>query len=115
MRIIVCGGRDYRDRNALFHALDRLHAKRGIGFLIVGGTSGADYLAWQWADERNVPCGVYNADWKEHGRAAGPIRNQRMLDDGKPDGVVAFPGGNGTADMIVRAKGAGLTVWEPVK
>lgn len=114
MRVIVCGGRDYRDRKAVFDALDRLQRKRGISFLIVGGTSGADYLAWQWADKRGVPCGVYNAEWKEHGRAAGPIRNQRMLDEGEPDGVVAFPGGTGTADMIERARRAGLAVWEPV-
>lgn len=114
MRVLVCGGRNFHDRRAVDDALDRLHQKRGIDFLIVGGTSGADYLAWQWAEGLGVPCGVYNAAWKEHGRRAGPLRNQRMLDDGKPDGVVAFPGGSGTADMITRARRVGLTVWEPL-
>jgi predicted polyphosphate/ATP-dependent NAD kinase len=37
------------------------------------------------------------------GKAAGIIRNQRMLDEGKPDLVIAFQGGDGTADMVRRA------------
>jgi predicted Rossmann-fold nucleotide-binding protein len=126
MRIIVCGGRRYSDRAAVFRILDRLHAKKGIDFLIQGSADGADYLAWQWADERDVPCGSYAADWDEidhpdaiiryrkgkpYNAAAGAIRNQRMIDKGKPDGVVAFPGGPGTADMIRRAQAAGIRVW----
>lgn len=113
MRILVCGGRDYRDRNAVFRALDALHRKRGISAIIQGGADGADYLAWQWADERCVRYETFNADWKTHRKAAGPIRNQQMIDEGKPDGVVAFPGGSGTADMIARAERAGLKVWRP--
>ena len=113
LRIIVCGGRDYRDRQAVFDALDRLHAKRGIDFLIQGVADGADYLAWQWANERGVPCGSYPAHWDEHGKRAGPIRNQKMIEEGKADGVVAFPGGAGTADLVRRAEAAGITVWRP--
>jgi hypothetical protein len=51
-------------------------------------------------------------DWKRHGPAAGPMRNQRMLDWG-PDLVVAFAGGKGTADMVRRARAAGVDVIEP--
>jgi hypothetical protein len=115
MRLIVCGGRTFRDRQAVFAALDRLHAKRGISFLIQGAADGADYLAWQWAEARGVPCGSYAANWQGEGRAAGTLRNQRMIDEGAADGVVAFPGGRGTADLIARAKRAGLKVWEPGK
>ena len=53
-------------------------------------------------------CDVYMADWDGLGRKAGPIRNQRMLDDGKPDLGIAFPGGRGTADMVRRAREAGV-------
>jgi hypothetical protein len=113
MRIIVCGGRDFRDRRAVFDALDLLHSKRGIDFLMQGAADGADYLAWQWANERGIPCGSYSAQWDVHGRRAGPIRNQEMIDEGEPDGVVAFPGGRGTADMIARAEKVGLKVWRP--
>jgi len=64
---------------------------------------------------------VYPADWKKYGKAAGPIRNQQMLDEGKPDLVVAIPykgKSKGTYDMIDRAVEANLpvgvlTVYQP--
>jgi len=52
---------------------------------------------------------VCHADWETHGRAAGPIRNEKML-TWKPDLVVAFPGGVGTADLVRRAEAAGVPV-----
>jgi len=52
------------------------------------------------------------ANWAELGRKAGPIRNQQMLDEGKPNLVVAFPGGRGTADIVRRARAAGIEVVE---
>ena len=54
----------------------------------------------------------FQADWNAHGRAAGPIRNKRMLMEGKPDLVVAFPGGRGTENMKKQAKDAGVPVRE---
>jgi hypothetical protein len=53
---------------------------------------------------------TYEADWESHGRAAGPIRNAKMLIEGKPDYVIAFPGGYGTLDMKKKAIKAGLEV-----
>lgn len=113
MRIIVCGGRDYHDKAALFRAMDKAHSLKPITFLIQGGANGADFLGWTWGDERGVSCGSYNADWKKHGKAAGPIRNAEMISQGKPDGVIAFPGGAGTADMVRQAEAAGIKVWKP--
>lgn len=52
----------------------------------------------------------FAAEWHKHGRAAGPIRNRRMLDEGKPDLVVSFPGGRGTANMVTQAIDAGIPV-----
>lgn len=52
------------------------------------------------------------ADWKTHGKRAGSIRNQKMIDDYHPQLVVAFPGGAGTADMVRRARAAGIEVRE---
>ena len=60
----------------------------------------------------DVPCRVYPADWKANAKAAGPIRNAEMLADFKPDTVIAFPGGRGTADMVRKAKAAGVRVIE---
>lgn len=111
--VIVCGGRDYADGGFVFLALDYLHAVRGIGLLIEGGQRGADRFARQWAKARRVPCITEDADWDRLGHAAGPIRNARMLAMHDPDGVVAFPGRRGTADMVKQAKKAKKRVWYP--
>lgn len=109
-RVLVCGGRGYEDRVSLFKVLDAAHYANPIECLIHGAARGADSLAADWALDRDVLCKAYPADWDRDGRAAGPIRNQRMLDEGKPHMVVAFPGGRGTADMIRRAEKAGVPV-----
>lgn len=111
--IIVCGGRDYTDRAAVFAALDRAHAKRPLVAVVHGAATGADALADEWAKARGVTRFPCPADWKLDGRAAGPKRNQFMLDCFQPFGVVAFPGGAGTADLVRRARAAGVPVWEP--
>lgn len=110
VRVLVCGGRDYLDRERLFYELDRLRPT--MSGLISGGAPGADTLAWDWGWSRGIQCERFMADWKTHGKAAGPIRNQKMLDEGKPDIVLAFPGGRGTSDMITRAKRSGVRVVE---
>ena len=113
MRILVCGGRDYKNVSAVFHALHAAHAKRAISLIIEGGAAGADRLARQWAEENGIPVQTFQADWKAHGKAAGPLRNEQMLRDGRPDGVIAFPGGRGTSDMVSKAEAAGVKVWKP--
>jgi len=110
MRVLVCGGRNFKDRATVYRELEALYPK--MGALMSGGAPGADTLAWDWSWTRGLHCERYLADWKAHGPAAGPIRNQRMLDEGKPDLVLAFPGGRGTADMIRRARAAGVEVKE---
>lgn len=122
MRVLVCGGRDYRTPAPLFAALYELHMRRPITLIIEGGqrtwdeelqiiVGGADYFGEQWAKARRVPCKTVKADWRTHGKAAGPIRNAEMLKLG-PDLVVAAPGGRGTADMVRRARAAGIEVRE---
>jgi len=108
MRVLVCGGRDYRDRERMKQVLTELE----ISELINGGARGADSLAIELAIEWMIPVQTYHADWKKHGPKAGPIRNEAMLVHGKPDLVVAFPGGRGTADMLRRARAAGVKVLE---
>lgn len=110
MRVLVCGGRDYRDRDKVFAVLDELLPK--MSWLMCGGAPGADTIAWDWGWSRNFHCQRYLADWKTHGPKAGPIRNQQMLTEGEPSVVIAFRGGRGTADMIRRARAAGVEVRE---
>lgn len=123
MRVLVCGGRNFLGYRKLKHYLEDLldtmwhEEPQGTFTVIQGGAKGADFLAKvfvedEWSDFKDVICEEYPADWKKCGKAAGQIRNQQMLDEGKPDLVVAFPGGVGTADMIRRAKKAGIPVEE---
>jgi len=98
----------------VFAALDALQARHGDLTVIQGGAWGADNLARLWCCQKkqrdrvmmiNMP-----ADWDSHGPAAGPIRNTRMIAEGKPDLVLAFPGGRGTADLVRKAEAAGIPV-----
>lgn len=109
MRVLVCGGRDYRNPKAVYATLAALG---GVSCIIEGGAQGADCYAAEWADNTGTPHMRFIADWKAHGRAAGPIRNKRMLDEGKPDLVISFPGGRGTANMVKQARAAGVEVRE---
>lgn len=111
MRVLVCGGRDYYDRAFLWGYLDHLGPPE-VSAIISGMATGADTLAARWGKQLGIPVYEFHADWNKHKRAAGPIRNQRMLDEGKPDLVIAFPGGRGTADMVRRARAAGVRVEE---
>ncbi len=110
---IICGGRDFRDAEMFDSAMGDLIRLKGMPECIVnGGALGADLMAKGWAERHAIEVRSVAADWGLHGRAAGPIRNQTMLDRYKPDFVVAFPGGRGTADMVRRSREAGVDVAE---
>lgn len=135
MKVLVCGGREFgkvNNQNADGGAqsreeLERRKAERRfvndtltqisnrrqrITEIIEGGAPGADTCAFWWSKMHGIKARTFRADWDKHKKAAGFIRNQQMLDEGKPDLVVAYPGGNGTADMVSRAKKAGVEVIE---
>jgi hypothetical protein len=112
MRILVCGGREYNAYWVLKEELGKLSLRHKITEIIEGGAKGADALAREWAHRCGIKNTTFTADWLGEGPKAGPLRNQRMLDEGKPDLVVAFPGGKGTADMVKRARKAGVPVRE---
>ncbi len=96
---IVCGGRYFKDRPRLSRRLGLLHELHRFTEIIHGAATGADSLAGEWARNAGVPETRVPADWNRFGRAAGFWRNQKMLDL-RPAMVVAFPGGNGTQNMI---------------
>lgn len=109
-RVLICGGRDWLDLETTYRQLDQYHAKHPIGTVIHGAARGADALADRWARSRGVNVQTFPADWRRHGKRAGFIRNDRMLAEGQPDLVIAFPGGAGTAHMKRTAQDAGLPV-----
>ena len=118
MRVVVTGSRHVLADKAdiVFRRLDRLHARRRIRALATGDGSGIDALAEEWAVSHNITAERFTANWREFGKKAGPIRNRRMLDEFKPDLVIAFPGGVGTADCVKAAKQRGIrTVYAELR
>lgn len=113
--VLVCGGRDFRDRIELSDTLDGLHEVRRFAQIIAGGAHGADLLAEEWAEVNGVACEVYHADPMRLGRDAGRVRNQRMLVEGRPELVVAFRGGRRTEHMVRLARDAGIEVIETAR
>lgn len=123
MRVLVCGGRDYDDWETVCRVLDAIALGAGPMTIVHGACGenadkpssvpiyrGADGLAHAWAVTRGQPVEPVPAHWTTGGKAAGPRRNQRMLDEKRPSLVVAFPGDRGTADMVRRAQSAGVPV-----
>ncbi len=111
IKVLVCGGRNFGNRALLYSIMDHHHREAGaFEYLIHGAARGADTLAGEWARERAVPVHSFPADWHTHGNSAGPIRNALMIAQGKPDLVIAFPGGAGTANMIRQAEVAKIPV-----
>lgn len=112
MKILVTGGRDFQGEVYLRDRLDKLRDALGFDTIIHGGQRGADRMAGRWGLEMGLVVITEQADWKQYGRRAGPIRNAKML-TWQPDLVVAFPGGRGTADMVKQAKAAGIKCVDP--
>lgn len=105
--ILVCGSRNYDDAETITEVLGTYRKRYESITIIHGACSGADTIAQAYADYFKIPCKSYPALWKDHGRGAGPIRNQRMLDEGKPSLVLAFhddiKSSKGTRDMVSKS------------
>ena len=110
MTILVCGGRDFVDRQRIFDTLDSLAEQHEIDLVVHGAARGADAIAGMWADERGVDVHSYPADWRKLGKSAGHVRNKQMLDSEEVDLVVPFPGGTGTRNMVDLAISRGIKV-----
>ena len=117
IRVLVTGSRNYPLRQTLEAALDRVRVRvAGAPLRVVhGGAAGADRMAAEWADRHGVPADEYPASWDRHGAKAGRIRNREMLDNAKPDLVLAFPWGqsSGTAHMMRIAERAAVPIEAP--
>ena len=112
MRVLICGGRNIPASEVWF-ILDgglRAEVPGQITSIIHGAAPGVDRAAGEWAESEDIHVIEYPANWKKHGKAAGPIRNRKMLEEGKPDIVVALPGGRGTRNMKQQAEDAGIPV-----
>lgn len=141
MRVLVCGGRDFGDLASLKHDRTHpkwaqkekeylfIQAKLSelllveptddnmmgypddLPIIISGAARGADSAGVDWAVVNWLDFIEYPADWSL-GKRAGYVRNKKMLEEGKPDLVIAFPGGRGTENMKSLAREAGVKVIE---
>lgn len=112
MRVLVCGGRTWTDFDSVYGLLDDVHDERPIECVIEGNSRGVDRMAGYWARKNSIHNLKFPALWEKYGKSAGPRRNLQMIVEGKPDLVIAFPGGKGTADMVRQAKLAGVEILE---
>lgn len=121
MKVLICGSRDYRDYKKIYDFLSDLKKQYESVIVVEGGNEdrldknkSADYLAKVAAEKLGLEVREYKADWKSYGRAAGPKRNKKMLEEEKPDLVVAFhediEKSKGTKDMVKQSEKAGVEV-----
>jgi len=112
MRILICGDRNWDDYVAVRDTLKVFKETLGISCIIEGEASGADSFGRIAAEELGIPVEKYPANWTKYDKGAGPIRNQQMLDEGKPVLVLAFHDklqeSKGTKDMVLRSQKAGI-------
>ena len=91
MRLLITGSRDLTAYRQVRDLLDAIHGQHRVRALAQGEAHGADRIGYAWSWLRRVPQSGYPADWSRYGRGAGPIRNEWMVTDFRPDGAVAFP------------------------
>ena len=109
-RGVVAGGRDFSNEQLVKWALREIGLGRG-DVLVHGACRGADAICAEVARLYGAETEAHPADWKTHGRAAGPMRNREMLQSGV-DMLIAFPGGRGTANAVATAQSLGVYVWD---
>lgn len=111
-RIVVAGGGEYQDHDAIWSVLDKALAKHPDMVLLHGGSpKGVELIAAKWAEHRKVPQIVFKPDWTRHRKAAPFKRNDAMLAT-NPAGVIVFPGAGITANLVEKAKAKRIPVKE---
>lgn len=120
-KIIVCGGRHFEDYELLKSILDKHLEDNGIALtdveIVSGHCQGADMLGERYAKENGCALKVFPAEWKNYGKAAGPIRNKQMVEyisAAKKKLVVAFvsPKSKGTCHTVSLARKINIPVIE---
>jgi len=115
MKILICGSRFYKNYIKIYYYIKSLQEKCDDLIIIEGGARGADRLARNACITLGIEYKEYQANWDKYGKAAGPIRNKKMLDDNPDiDLVVSFHedinSSKGTKDMLNKARKKGIRV-----
>lgn len=110
---LICGGRYFADQALFDSAMGDIVRMYGAPAKVVhGDATGADSMADAWGKQLAIEVKGCKADWKRYGKPAGPIRNTEMMMLHKPQKVIVFPGGPGTADMVRKARHEGADIIE---
>lgn len=112
MRVVIAGGINFNDYEMLCEKVSELLEGRDHITIISGHARGADSLGERYAKEHGMDLYVIEAEWKKYGKAAGPIRNRKMLQYAMEDEpmLIAFWNGTsrGTWNTISTAKKMGI-------
>lgn len=114
MKVIVCGSRDFVDRDKAFSTLDYWHARLRISLVIESGQLGAAKLAKDWAIARGIAFSEETAskeDWAKAGGSQAAATNRRMLRR-RPERVISFELDDDARDMLMAARVDGVKCIE---
>lgn len=109
MKTIIAGSRDIHEYGILLRAIQCIHWKPTV--IVSGHAKGVDTLGEQYAEENNIPLEIYPADWKTHGKSAGPIRNIEMAKNSEALLAIWNEKSRGTKHMINTAYKHNLIVY----
>ena len=112
MRVLICAGRFYADIHSVTRVLDLYHQSTAISVVIHGGHQSLGGVIEGWARENSAHVVRYPANWSLYGKYAEIRRNLFMFEDSQPELLLAFPGGEDTAECIKLARNAGVNVIE---
>lgn len=112
MRVIIAGGREIEDYDAVSRAIS--DSKFDVSLVVSGGCRGVDRCGERWAKAHGVPMRRYRADWANHGKAAGPIRNFDMASNADALVLVWSGMSPGSANMLGYAQGLGLKIHQHI-
>jgi hypothetical protein len=112
MRLIIAGSRDLDDRHTVAPFIDAYVKAQGSypAVILSGACSGVDAIGEWWASHYGTPVERYPADWDKHGKAAGPVRNAKMVANADALLVIHWKGSRGSADVRRQAEAAGLAI-----
>lgn len=108
-RVLVFGSRNWPSFDII--RSDMWHLREVIGDYTVvhGDARGADAYADLVAKNQGWEIDPFYAEWVKHGKAAGPIRNQQMLDSGIDYALgYILNGSKGSVDMWGRLRQANI-------
>lgn len=113
-RILICGDRKWNNPQLILETLSQEHQRDPVEVVIQGEAQGADIMGRAAAERLGIPVLSFPADWRKHGRSAGPIRNRTQFKEGRPTLGLAFhdfiENSKGTKDMVIVMRTAGVPV-----